>query len=66
MYETLVNLEVKVLEKMYLREVENLKLLLLAGPIGNNVLRQADKTLEIAHTIHKKQCGGASLAIEKL
>jgi hypothetical protein len=55
MHAALANLEIKVLEKMYLNEVEVLKLKLLSGAFWKDIKRQNDKTLELAQTIHQKQ-----------
>ncbi|MGZ3846375.1 MAG: hypothetical protein ACXVBX_12210 [Flavisolibacter sp.] len=54
---TLLNLEVKLLEKMYLEEVEILKLQLLTGAFGKSLEKQRTKTLQLANMIHEKQFG---------
>ena len=64
MDETLANLEVKLLEKMYLEEVETLKLHLLSGGLGKKMRNQRRKTLQLAYIIHEKQFGTTALAWE--
>ena len=66
MHQSLVNLEIKVLEKMYLKEVEILKLQLLSGAFGRNMKKQRDKTLLLANIIHEKQFGTVPLAFEHI
>jgi hypothetical protein len=64
MHATLANLEIKVLEKMYLNEVEVLKLKLLSGAFWKDIKRQNDKTLELAQTIHQKQFDKLVLSLD--
>jgi hypothetical protein len=63
MQPTLANLEINILEKMYLAEMETLKLKLLTGAFWKDIKRQKDKTLELAHTIHEKQFGNLALSL---
>jgi hypothetical protein len=56
MNESLANLQIKVLEKMYWRETRILKSRLLSGAFQKNILRQKNKVIELALIIHKKQC----------
>lgn len=55
MNHSLANLDIKVLEKMYLRETQILKCKLLSGVFGKNILRQKNKVIELALAIHAKQ-----------
>lgn len=64
MDQTLVNLEVTLLEKMYLQEVEILKLQLLSGAFGKKMEKQRTKTLQLANMIHEKQFGTVAFALE--
>ncbi len=50
----LANLEVKVLEQMYLQEIEILKFKLLSGAIVREVRKQKIKANKLALAIHKK------------
>ena len=54
MNHSLACLEIKALEKMYMREIEILKFKLLSGALSKEVRKQKDKALEIALAIHKK------------
>jgi hypothetical protein len=60
MTQSLAYLEIKVLEKMYLKEVEILKFKLLCGALSKEVRKQRDKALEIARAIHKKNNSSAT------
>lgn len=55
MHQSLASLEIKALERMYLKEIEILKLKLLSGAILKDVIRQKNKALELALMLHKKQ-----------
>jgi hypothetical protein len=55
MHQPLENLEIKVLEKMYLRQTKTLKYKLLSGSLWKNLLKEKNKVLELALAIHKKQ-----------
>lgn len=59
MNRSLADLEIKVLEKMYLRETRILKFKLLSGAFKKNVLKQKNKVIEVALAIHLKQFGSA-------
>jgi hypothetical protein len=55
MHQPLENLEIKALEKMYLRQTKTLKYKLLSGAFWKNLLKEKNKVLELALAIHKKQ-----------
>lgn len=55
MTQNLANLEVKVLEQMYLKEIEILKFKLLSGAIVREIQKQKIKANKLALAIHKKQ-----------
>ena len=67
MNQSLANLEMKVLEKMYLKETSILKLKLLSGAFKKNTLKQKNKAIELALAIHLKQFGSTDIsnALEK-
>lgn len=56
MHQPFANLEIKALEKMYLREIEVLKLKMLRGAFRKDIVKQENKTIELALAIHRKQC----------
>jgi hypothetical protein len=60
MNDSLTSLEIKVLEKMYLREIEILKFKLLSGAFLKEVRKQRNKIIELALAIHNKNCNGGS------
>jgi hypothetical protein len=64
MQPNLAGLEIKTLEKMYLEEVEILKLKLLSGAFWKDIKRQKDKALELAGTIHEKQFDKLTLSVD--
>ena len=66
MDQTLVHLEVKLLEKMYLEEVEILKWQLLSGVFGEKIEKQRTKALQLANRIHEKHFGTVPLAFEEI
>ena len=56
MHQHLASLEINALEKMYLKETEILKFKLLNGAFWKDVVKQKNKTIELALILHKKQC----------
>ncbi|HWI94353.1 MAG TPA: hypothetical protein VNT20_23935 [Flavisolibacter sp.] len=56
MSQPFANHEIKALEKMYLLEIEVLKLKMLRGAFWKDIVKQENKTIELALAIHKKQC----------
>jgi hypothetical protein len=58
MYRPLASLDIKVLEKMYSREIEILKFKLLSGAFTKEILKQKNKAVELALAIHTKQSNG--------
>lgn len=60
MTQDLANLEIPVLEKMYLREIEILKFKLLSGAFLKDIRKQRDKAIEVALTIERKQTHSAA------
>jgi hypothetical protein len=59
MNQSLANLEIKALEKMYLRETRILKFKLLSGAFKKNVMKQKNRVIAVALAIHSKQAYGA-------
>lgn len=55
MTRNLANLEIQVLEKMYLKEIEVLKLKLLSGAFLKDIRKQRNKAIQVALVIHQKQ-----------
>lgn len=55
MTQNLANLEIKVLERMYMKEIEILKFKLLSGAIVREIRKQKIKANRLAVAIHKKQ-----------
>ena len=51
MHQPFANLEIKALEKMYLREIEVLKLKMLRGAFWKDIVKQENKTIELALAI---------------
>lgn len=56
MHHPLANLEIKMLEKMYLHEIEILKLKMQTGAFWKDIVEQKNKAMELAMLIHEKQC----------
>lgn len=55
MRQPLESLEIKVLENMYSAEIQTLKIKLLSGAFWKDILKQKNKTIELALAIHRKQ-----------
>ena len=70
MHQPLTSLEIKALEKMYLKEIEILKFKLLSGAFWKDIVKQKNKTIELALILHKKQCntsiGCSNFSLEEL
>lgn len=64
MHQHVTTLETKVLEEMYLREIEILKMKLLNGTLWKDIKKQKNKTVELALTIHKKSHKAENLFCE--
>lgn len=56
MHQSLASLEIKTLEKMYLKEIDILKLKLVSGAFWKDIAKQKNKAIELALALHKKQC----------
>jgi hypothetical protein len=57
----LKNLDVKVLETSYLKEVEVLKFKILSGAICRDITKQRNKVIELALLIHSTQCSSLGI-----
>ena len=60
MQPNLAELDIKVLEKMYLKETRTLKTRLRRGAFLKNILEQENRAMELALAIHKQQVGEVS------
>lgn len=61
MNRTFSHLEIKVLEEMYLKQTELLKGKIKAGAPFKAILKQENKTIQLAIEIHHKQCSNTVL-----
>ena len=59
MQPNLAELDIKVLEKMYLKETRTLKTRLRRGAL-KNILEHENRAMELALAIHKQQVGEVS------
>jgi len=55
MHQYLLSLDIKMLEALYIKQTDVLKLRLLGGACWNDVAKQRNKITAIALAIHEKQ-----------